>query len=312
MIETLYNFYLKIRYRYFRRFVKKIDFGWASYTEDFNNPSYDVHDGEQYNDNITMIKKKECVLVENNKLLLYTKHYEDPNDLSKKWAIGWVELGHKENFGYGIWSITCKLPVGSDNWPAIWLLHKTHPDTITKTNLGVGVTNGRTITCSRMVSSKRINYNWYVWFDDKIVGFVKNYDRVKGTIEVDRDLPVLNKEYVFVSVDNIIPEIDIIEIIDGNLKQTIHYGYSSSVYCTTSWGVNMGLADYNKEYTFSVDNSDKGYKFYIDGILTGVLTKNESICDAPTYLLLNNAKEPKVQTGNETVFEIHSVNFHEK
>ncbi len=314
------NAYLNTRYKLFRKWAKKRNFGVPTFVEDFNNPSYVISDNGEYNE--TMVTKKENVEIKDGKLLLHTK-YENKvfhgwwGTKNKIWSVGWVDYT-KKPIKRGVISVKCKLPKnynGKDGWPAIWCLRERHPEVSTKVNLGVGNTNGRTITCSDMFKAERVNYNWYVWFNDKIVGFVEDYDISKGTVTVDRDIPKLGNEYVYVSVDHITPEIDIMEIIHGKIQTTVHYGYTISKYRSTEWNTKLIKPDYNKEYEFSVEILDKGYKFYIDGILTGVLTDKRSISEAKSILILNNAKSTTVTTGSESdnnVFEILSVKFYEK
>jgi hypothetical protein len=313
--DWFHNAYLKLRYRsLLRRFASKRNFGTPTFVEDFNSPSYNISDNEIYNN--TMIMKKENVEIKDGKMLLKTK-YENKEFSGwwgqgvKIWSIGWVDFRNKA-IKRGVISVKCKLPSGgAENWPAIWCLRERHSDTSTKVKLGVGINNGRIITCTEMSTAIRINYNWYVWYDDKIVGFVKDYNIEKGTIEVDRDIPRLGSEYVYVSTDNIIPEIDIMEIMHGKIQQTIHYGYSITEYRTTEWNTKLGKPE-DKEYEFSVEINDDGYKFYIDGVLTGVLTDKPSITEAKAYLILNNAKQPEIAAGPDTTFEILSVKYYEK
>lgn len=309
------NFFLKIRYRYFKSLMKKRDFGKPTFIEDFNNPSYIISELGEYNE--PMVTKKENVEVIDGKLLLHTifedKEFEGWWGKKRKiWSVGWVDYTNNP-IKRGVVSVKCKLPNGgSENWPAIWLLRERHPEPETKVCLGVGNANGRVIQCSDIKSAKRVNYNWYVWFDDKIVGFVEDYDISKGTITVDRDLPKLEKEYVYISVDHITPELDVMEIIHGKIQQTIHYGYSIMEYRTIEWNQKLEYPDTNKEYTFSIDITDNGYKLYIDGYLTGVLTDKKSFSDAKSVLILNNAKTVGTTSGENTVFEIHDVKFYEK
>ena len=105
----------------------------------------------------------------------------------------------------------------------------------------------------------------------------------------------------------ITPEVDIMEVCKGNkVRHTVHFGYSNTVYKTHEIGSNIFKCD-NQVHTFAVAMSPKGYKFYIDGILTAHFkTKNkEFISNVPCYLIINNAAS-KYNNENYYDFTIKS------
>lgn len=145
-----------------------------------------------------------------------------------------------------------------------------------------------------------------------MVGYISEMDKVNRKITADRSIPDTEGKKIFVSPDHITPEVDIMEIIHGKIQQTIHYGYSIQEYRTTEWNVKRGKPNLTKEYEFSVELTKTGYKFYIDRVLTGVLTDKKAIAGAGAYLILNSAKQNGVTTGENSVFEISEVKFYEK
>lgn len=108
----------------------------------------------------------------------------------------------------------------------------------------------------------------------------------------------------------ITPEVDIMEVIRGKFRHTVHYGYEEHVYRTTSKGMNVCKWD-DEFHEFAVDIHGKGYDFYIDGILTCKLRSNhpDFVTDHPSFLILNNASHP--YTTDESEMIIKSVRVYE-
>ncbi|MFH0889474.1 MAG: hypothetical protein V1871_09740 [Planctomycetota bacterium] len=293
---------------------KGISFGSPTFVVDFNNPTYVISDRNLYADD--MVTLKENVEVKDNKLLLHCR-YENREfnnwwgKAKKTWSIGSVDFKNNA-YSYGIWSIKCKLPNDKDGWPAIWLLRERHAEAATKVNLGLGKNqNSRTI-CVPNPINKPVDLNWFVWCEDKTIGYIEGIDKINGLITVDRDIILVDGKRIFVSPDHITPEVDIMEVIHGRLQHTVHYGYSNTEYRTTAWNSKLGKPDFSKEYEFAVEISSDGYKFYVNGILTGVLTDKKSISEAPCYLILNNAKNKGVVSGADSVFEISEIKFYKR
>jgi len=100
----------------------------------------------------------------------------------------------------------------------------------------------------------------------------------------------------------ITPEVDIMEIIHGMFRHTIHYGYSDIVYRRTSMGRSIKKWD-NEFHEFAVDILNEGYNFYIDGILTAELRSKDPdfVTDAPSYIIINNAAHPYSTEDTEMI-----------
>jgi hypothetical protein len=317
--EYLYNAYLKLRYKLFKKRLKKENFGTPSFVEDINNPRYKISHLDFYGDD--MITLRDNVIVKDGKLYLHAK-LENKEFSSwwgtafKKWSIGWVHYqGIPEvSNPYGTWSVKCKLPNGDDNFPATWLLRERHAESITKVLLGKpnSVIDSKTLYIENW-KEQRVELNWYLWVNNKTIGFIQNKNKDNKTITIDNDLPsdiMSSHNLIYVSPDHITPEVDFMEVIYGKLQQTLHYGYSSERYTTSGCNVKLGKPDYNKEYEFSVKIiKNKGYRFYIDGILTGVFNRKNAMSDSAAYAIINNAKNKYAKDKN-SVFEIISIKYY--
>ncbi len=308
------NTFLGLKYWVWRENQKKADFGNPTFIEDFNNPHYRVSDLNLYSSD--MITLKENVQVKEGKLLLHT-WYENREFSSwwgtakKTWSIGYIQYDHPV-FPYGIWSVRCKLPGDPDAWPAIWLLRERHPEKETKIDLGNSHGVEDNVLFLPDWTNQRVELNWYVWFDQEVVGFVSGLDKSGRKITVDRPIPGIEGRRIYASPDHITPEVDFMEIMDRKIQHTVHYGYSNQVYRTTEWNVKRGKPNLNKEYEFAVELTKTGYRFYIDRVLTAVLSDPESISDSGAYLIINNAKHEGITQGDNSVFEISEVKFYQK
>jgi len=111
----------------------------------------------------------------------------------------------------------------------------------------------------------------------------------------------------------ITPEIDILEILfkRNQAKHGIVYGYSDIKYATKGIGTRGIVKCDNKFHEYAVEFLSNGYKFYIDGILTGKFISDdpEFVSDCPNYLLLNNASDS--YTTKNTEFIVKSVKVYE-
>lgn len=110
----------------------------------------------------------------------------------------------------------------------------------------------------------------------------------------------------------IIPEIDIMEIIHGKMRHTVHYGYDNVVYRKYGIGNDI-IKPIDKFYEFTAELLPNGYNFYIDGILTTKFRSSnpEFVTNYPNYLILNNAssfgKSKKWIPNTNTEFIVKSV-----
>ncbi|HAQ20728.1 MAG TPA: hypothetical protein DCR40_16080 [Prolixibacteraceae bacterium] len=314
MANSFKNFCLGLKYKLWKENQKKVDFGTPTFTEDFHNPGYLVLDRNPYNDD--MITLKENVQVIDGKLLLHAK-YENRDFSSwwgtakKIWSIGYIEYVNHA-FPFGIWTVKCRLPDDKDAWPAIWLLRKRHPEHETKIDLGNAQREENNQLFLPEWTNQRVDLNWYIWYDQEIVGFISGLDKPGKKITVDNPIPEPEGRRIYVSPDHITPEVDFMEIIRGKIQHTIHYGYSNQVYRTQAWKAKRGKPDIKKEYEFAVELSTAGYKFYIDRVLTAVFRDKKAITSAGAYLIINNAKHRRVTSGENSVFEISEVKFYGK
>lgn len=314
MSDYFRNAWLCFRHWLFKRILRKHDFGNPLFTEDFYHPTFSVSDRDLTSPD--MITLKDNVEVKAGKLLLHVRHEnkEFSNWWGTKiiaWSIGSIDFKNKA-YPFGIWSVKCKLPNDINGWPAIWLLRERHPEAVTKIDLGKGQKTSWNELFLPDWINQRVELNWYAWYENTVIGFISAVDRANQRITIDREVTGLQEKIIFVSPDHITPEVDLMEIIHGKIQQTVHFGYSSQVYKTDEWNVKRGKPVFNREYEFSVEITKTGYKFYIDRILTGVLTKKNSISEAPAYLIINNAKQEGITTGQNSVFEISWIGFYKR
>lgn len=224
------NFLLKLRYRLFRKWCRKVDFSSRPlvFSDDFKTlDNFNVKDKEFYNDNDVWFSKDTVQLIDGGVRIVCKKdiswHKSWNGERQTTWTSGMIDTTNKFEYSFGTWVFEAKI---CNSWPAIWLLRK----------------------------------------DRKVPG----YERVQIT-----------------------PEVDIMEVCKGKVRHTVHYGYSNTVYRTSEKGSNIFKCD-DQLHTFAVSMNTKGYKFYIDGILTAWLkSKNpEFVSDAPCRLIINNAASP--------------------
>ena len=110
----------------------------------------------------------------------------------------------------------------------------------------------------------------------------------------------------------IIPEVDIAENINGEVRHTVHYGYQEEPkYTRISIGSSIFKAD-DEFHDFAVEMLDNGYRFYVDGILTAEFKSKdpEFVTNVPSYLILNNASKEGFESSI-TYFIIQSVKFYQ-
>lgn len=94
------------------------------------------------------------------------------------------------------------------------------------------------------------------------------------------------------------------EVISGDFRHTVHYGYAETVYRRTSTGSSIFKQD-NEFHEFAVDILDNGYDFYIDGILTCKLRSKdpEFVTNYPNHLIINNAAHPYSTKNTEMIIK---------
>lgn len=92
--------------------------------------------------------------------------------------------------------------------------------------------------------------------------------------------------------EKIIPEVDIMEVCNGVLRTTIHYGYSDVYYRLHGIGSKIVKPD-DKFHQFAVELLPTGYKFYFDQILVSEFHSDDPdfVSDYPCYVVINNAAD---------------------
>lgn len=111
--------------------------------------------------------------------------------------------------------------------------------------------------------------------------------------------------------EQIIPEVDIAEVIKGKIKQSVHWGYTNGPdYTKYSIGNDIFPTD-NLFHDYGVKFVDNGYNFYIDGMLvTKYRSKNkEFVNDKPYYLIINNAMNQYSENNVYTELEIQYIKY---
>lgn len=224
------NFLLRIRYKFFKKWLKTRDFSSQEliFEDHFKSlDNFEVSDKDFYNNNSVWFSKEAVQLTDEGLLI---KCYKDKSTHTSwqgtretNWTSGMVCTSGHFVQSNGTWVIRAKI---CGSWPAIWLLK----------------------------------------VDRKVVGYTK---------------------------EQIIPEIDIMEVIHGKILQTVHYGYSDKVYRRTAKSATICKND-NQFHDFAVEFIPKGYNFYIDGILTAkhISDDPELVSNRINYLILNNAALP--------------------
>ena len=160
--------------------------------------------------------------------------------------------------------------------------------------------NGLEIACNykpQVYSDWRIKDKKVNYISGQVVSsFMMSY----GTWEIEASLCdswpaiwLLRKDYWSEKAQKniIIPEVDIMEVIKGYFKPTIHYGIPADDGYRKSQMTSRICKVDEKLHKFACTLLKDGYNIYIDGILIAKFRSKdpEFVSDEPCYLLLNNA-----------------------
>jgi len=229
-------------------------------------------------DGLSYVADADCVEIKEDGLHLYSKPFfgevytnswETPRPVDIKH--GWfdfqefVNSPRREGYShiYGTW--VAKIKFDPHSRIAIWLLRERHLDKTNWIDLEVKYINKDTVWFRDKEKVKLIEINYLVFPS----GQVKSVNHEEGFIVFNYE-PAENCKTIRVGRDNITPEVDLFELINGNMVQSVHSGYTpltSKKYKKQAISSHVAPPTKN-EYEVAVTVSSKGYKFYIDGILT--------------------------------------------
>jgi len=108
----------------------------------------------------------------------------------------------------------------------------------------------------------------------------------------------------------IIPEVDIMEVINDKFQHAIH---AKPIKTERSYIHRLTKDNYfrydNDIHEFTVDLTPKGYKFYVDGILTAHFISDDETftSDVRSYLKINSAEHNVTDHRASTTHEIHKI-----
>lgn len=225
---------------------------------------------------------------------IYTKSWEAPRPIDI--LHGWfdfqefVNTERRKGYSktYGTWVVKIKFDPRAR--PAIWLLKERHIDNYNCIDLEVKYVDKNRIWVKDKVKLKLIDPNYLVVPN----GQVRDINYEEGFLILNTEVPIVNN-IIRIGRDNITPETDLFELINGNIVQTVHYGHTP---LTTrkyrKYSISSIIApSFKNEYEVAVAITPKGYKFYVDKILTAEVWGQSS--EAPNYVLCNsypNTTEP--------------------
>lgn len=312
VLNKIYNSLLGVRYNVLSQFIYPINFG-----DDYVN--IPLEDGQILsNDYVSQaqdywhVVKPECVEFTDSSVLLYTEPFNQisyniwQDSTFCRCKTGWLQFQQKGySYPYGTWECTVKF--SKHSLPAVWMLKERYPSDITSDTLSVSNYIGNQIVLKNKISDY---VNWFCYSGDGL-------ERYMGEIVYQTDSSIfLNKiipdslynYHVTVSRDNIIPEVDLLEIINGRLTQSVHWGLQLGTY--KKHHLSNQVCEPTKDtYRVAVSISPKKYKFYIDGVLTTVVWNKPS--NHQNYIILTNA--PDSLGLNETnVVEMSDLRYYKE
>lgn len=307
------NYWLSIRYKLFKNFIKPIsDWGTLVYEDDFKSSHTDYVIIEDYMYNCNSYMSKYCVDRRTDGLHLKSINLDPPEhrkhwsgEFDCYWKCGWVEYHTDFNGAYGAWEFKVELPdVGS--FPAIWFLREPYCPKELRYKCKVSGVNSNMIYIKSPTQTPMIN--WYVFDKNNVfLGRIDDYNEDDGYIVLDRDINSKIDE-ITIGIETIKPEVDLMEIMpNGQIKHTIHYGFDYENYDKYVKSTAIGRVKPKKEYTFTVCMFPDRYEFYTDGIKTGEF--NVGLSMNKTYLVLNSGVSKGKTTGNIDDFIIKSVKY---
>lgn len=324
--RTLRNLILKMKYLMCKKI--NIDWGTPDWQVDWNNQSYIIsqdymYAGVSYTDN-------SCVKVEDNSLKLMVKKLETPEyrehwsgNFTCYWKNGWVEFHDKFESPYGTWVFNFIPPVSENSknrvWPAIWFLREPYSPKELRYKCESSVVTNKGYKLSligNIPHEPKIN-SWVFDINNVYIGKIKNYDSVNKIITIDKKI-LKNYNEIVIGYDSIIPEVDVMEILDNKFGHTIHYGFDYDKYRKYSIG-SLICTPENREYEFAVTITPNKYIFYIDGIKTcefgnNITKPDDGLCSTQKlYLILNHSINEGIKDGNDVDdFIIKNVRYYNK
>jgi len=278
--DNIVNFFLRLRYKWFRKYVKPLKLGTPEWEADFTNDNFRRHEGD---DRGQVVSLKENVKIVNGELHLsvtpYNKIYSGWwGEKYFKWSRGGIDYANVFERVYGTW--TTKLNIPYDSSPAFWFMRKEHYNDISLFKYTIDKIEDNVIYVNEPIFDPI--YHKVLIDNGKVIAKIKDYNLEENSIILEEPLIGYNKLFIYSNKHHIIPEVDVIEVIHKKIKHTIHYGYTQDGYRREDFGPYVVIPEF-REYEFGVTISDKGYKFYTDGILTGVITIPETISPEPCY-----------------------------
>lgn len=283
-----------------------VDFGQPTYIYDLSKAN--VSNGESYAEHTVTLEenvsyKDSCVYLETKP---YNKmyHFWDKDRFCNH-STGWIDFKNVESPAYGIYEAVITLDGKTGTWPAMWALHKRHyaPETAIKVKVDSIKTNTIYVPYPNP-----IKINWVIMNNSDFLGYVIGLDSISVTL--DRTINV-NLSEINASIDNIIPEIDVMEVLsNGKIRHTVHHGYDRTEYALYHDGKYICYPIAGHKYKFAVKITPEGYTFYIDRIKTYELKNPNSTCDEPLLWIINNAILPEFTEEINSVMKIYSFKYY--
>lgn len=307
------NYWLSIRYKLFKNFIKPItEWGTLVYEDNFKSAEvdYNIIEDYVYNDNSYM--SKDCVDRRTDGLHLKTINLVHPKQINNwmgnfmcYWKCGWVEYHNDFTDTYGCWEFKVELP-GVGSFPAIWFLREPYCPKELRYKCKVSSINNNIVYLNSVTQKPMVN--WYVFDKNSVfLGRIDDYNEEEGYILLDRDINTKIEE-ITIGIESIKPEVDLMEIMpNGQITHTVHYGFDYENYDKYVKSTAIGKVKPKKEYTFTVCMFPDKYEFYTDGIKTGEF--NVGLSMNKVYLILNSGVSKGKTIGAIDDFIIKSVKY---
>jgi hypothetical protein len=300
------NFYYKLRYKFFRKYLKQKKFeGTPDYQIDDN---YIISEDAFYAGHSKT--SKDCVEKKLDglhlKVLPIYEYFDNWTGHGQcYWKIGWIEIKNEKFTPYGTWVWNVKL--AKNSWCALWLLRKGYVPEQFQTSTKVTFISPKQL---QLASVPKVLPKVY----DSVYAYGKYIGRISKIIDINiyfkEDMPIAPDEITY-GKEFIIPEVDIMELLTPKyvLGHTVHWGFHPTKYKLHSEEALRLKPDHYNDYEFAVEITPKKYIFYTNGIKTGVIKAGTS--DQPLYPIMNNAAQPFNYTDTPTDFIIKDFKFYQ-
>lgn len=320
LLNKLCNSMLSFKYQFTKQ--KRIYFTGKKTVFNLSNINNSDNGYVSKDDAFYKVVSSDCTEIKSDGIHIYTKYYgknvinwsTPETGTYCEYKSSWLDFSRQVySKAYGTWEI--KLKYSKYSRPAIWMLRERYGDMETAIEYKISGYNP---------SEKSINLASNI---DKFLGInnlvyrnetdLKHQIDIGTIIKIDGNTIYLDKEFqyvensIWISRDNITPEIDILEIINKKYTQTIHWDLKLGTY--DPYQLGSQVSKYSKNdwnyIEVAVKVSENGYEFYINGIKTTVVY--DGISDKPAYIILNNNVASDIPMNFESELIITEINYYE-